>query len=106
MTIYITVFEILLRFTESKNWRDAFYSVIPKRKILDERNEIDVKVSEDAWVEPAAEPTTEEHVSDDGDNNDDDDNNNDDDNDDQHLEESESWSIVAMKLQNKIVFYC
>ena len=31
---FLSVFDILLRYTENSDWKEAFYKVIPQRKIL------------------------------------------------------------------------
>lgn len=45
------VFEILVKYVESKDWEQALYSVIPKRKFQQDGNEAPVQVVEVSAVE-------------------------------------------------------
>jgi hypothetical protein len=31
--LFISVFEVLLKYTESKDWKKSFFSIIPQRKM-------------------------------------------------------------------------
>ena len=43
--IVFTVFEILLNFVHTKDWKVAFHSVIPSRKVLSEKDKQQVEAS-------------------------------------------------------------
>lgn len=48
------VFEILVKYVESKDWEQALYSVIPKRKFQQDGNEAPVQIVDVSAIE--AEP--------------------------------------------------